>query len=196
MRGFAIERANRCDRRRPLSLAVAGMCGNVRRSYRANRAALSSNTGHASPFGQALSVLQSISGIASILTIVPAPGLFLIQRDGSTGVAYHRRLSRHRANVGGLDDPISTSVPGRARGVMLRTYDTATGQQVGVIHAHPYGISGSSRSSRPKPARGSRTERRFRISHAGAMLACTTGTCRSCSSNSTTLSVCQAPPWM
>ena len=60
----------------------------------------------------------------------------------------------------------------------------------------PHTISGSSRSSRPKPSRGARTVSRFMISQAGAMLACTTGTCRSCSSNSTMLSVCQAPPWM
>ena len=58
----------------------------------------------------------------------------------------------------------------------------------------PHTISGSSRSSRPKPLRGSRTCSRFMISQAGAILACTTGTCKSCSSVSTMLSVCHAPP--
>jgi quinoprotein glucose dehydrogenase len=32
-----------------------------------------------------------------------------------------------------MGDPISTSVPGRARGAMLRAYDKATGQQVGAV---------------------------------------------------------------
>jgi hypothetical protein len=55
-------------------------------------------------------------------------------------------------------------------------------------------MSGISRISRPNPSRGSRTCSRFIISQAGATLACTTGTCRSCSSVSTMLSVCHAPP--
>jgi quinoprotein glucose dehydrogenase len=32
-----------------------------------------------------------------------------------------------------MGDPISTTVPGRARGAMLRAYDKATGQQVGAV---------------------------------------------------------------
>ena len=32
-----------------------------------------------------------------------------------------------------MGDPISTSVPGRARGAMLRAYDKANGQQVGAV---------------------------------------------------------------
>jgi quinoprotein glucose dehydrogenase len=32
-----------------------------------------------------------------------------------------------------MGDPISTSVPGRARGAMLRAYDKGTGQQIGAV---------------------------------------------------------------
>ena len=91
-----------------------------------------------------------------------------------------RRQRRHR---GGSCQGCTRRQNGAARGPVFRM-------------ASSYVISGNSRSSRPKPSRGSRTVSRFRISQAGAILACTTGTCRSCSSSSTMLSVCQAPPWI
>jgi hypothetical protein len=57
---------------------------------------VSSTTIDVIPFGQVIQVLQFISGIASILTIVSRPRAFSDLTDGPTGVAHGTTLKiRH-----------------------------------------------------------------------------------------------------